>query len=112
MFFDSLYDKNTNRFGPNIAGIELANQATSIIVAGLSEIKNKQNGLSIIDQALDFLNKIIISSRKDEINWLQQHLFNNKDIPEEIIKNAEKFFEDFNSNQGTINYLEFITYIF
>lgn len=110
MFFDSLYDKNTNRFGPNIAGIELANQATSIIVAGLSEIENKQNGLSIIDQALDFLNKIIISSRKDEINWLQQHLFNNKDIPEEIIKNAEKFFEDFNSNQGTINYLEFITY--
>ena len=93
-FFDSLYTKQDNHFGPNIAGEEIAEQVNNIIQSGLQNLnkKNDKDGKTIITQSLDFLQKLIQSSQKDEMNWLKQHIFNNKEIPDQLREKISAFF--------------------
>ena len=108
MFFNSLPNLKNAAAGP----AQLYDTAHTIITNGLNDISTikNNNGLTIIEQSMKFLQQMILQARKDETQWISTKIVNNKNIPRNM-REQIKVFVNLDPNNNEFDYLQLTQYL-
>lgn len=110
-FFNSLENK-TNTTGAGYSGQRLAYTVTDLIKGGLNQLteKKEENGLTIIDNAMNYLKQTIDYERKQEKKYFTDKILNNEEIPNFLKEKLKGCFQE--EDDGLIiDYATFINII-
>lgn len=112
-FFNSLLNKTESK-GRQYPGQELSKRFYDVLNKGTRdelEIKKDKTGLTIMQQALNFLKETIQYEQKQEYKYFETHIKNNTKMPEGIKKKLNGYIIQDRDGFLQIDYLNFINWI-
>lgn len=108
-FFETLTHRNYKTTDPALLG-NIIQDKIQTYLNNLNSIQTN-GGLSIVQNALNFLNAIIESSYQDEKEWLNRHIQNNSNIPLSLKQQIQSFITNESSkNSFSVDYLALIEF--